>query len=133
MKLNSQIWLLVVLAFSIPGCAINKSVTSQLVPPGKYTSDSIECSHGVVVSVSAPASDVGVSILKQGGNAIDAAVATGVALAVTYPPGGNIGGGGFMLVHPGFGQGNPVAFDFRECAPATATPNMYSKAESQYT
>src|SRR6266576_2033593 len=69
--------------------------------PLKTISDhAVECSHGVVVSVSGPASDVGLSILKQGGNAVDAAVATAFALAVAYPPAGNLAGGGFMLVHP---------------------------------
>ncbi|MDB6123287.1 MAG: ggt [Pedosphaera sp.] len=85
------------------------------------------------MSVSGPASDVGVSILKQGGNAVDAAVATAFALAVVYPPAGNLGGGGFMLVHPAPGKGEPVVFDYRESAPAAAFPTMYSKEESQFT
>src|SRR4051794_12681444 len=69
----------------------------------------VECRNGVVVSVSGPASDVGLSILKQGGNAVDAAVATAFALAVAHPRSGNLGGGGFMLVHPAPGGGDPVA------------------------
>ncbi len=92
----------------------------------------VEAQNGVVVSVSAPASDAGVSILQQGGNAVDAAIATAFALAVTYPLAGNIGGGGFMLVCPEAG-GEPVAFDYRETAPAAAWPTMYTKEESQFT
>ena len=93
----------------------------------------VECHNGVVVSVSGPASDVGLSILKQGGNAVDAAVATAFALQVAYPLAGNIGGGGFMLVHPAPGKGEPVVFDYRESAPAGAWPKMYGKEESQFT
>ena len=111
----------------------NPTQAAQLIPLGKYSSDSIECSHGVAVSISKAASDIGVSILKRGGNAVDAAVATAFALAVTYPAAGNIGGGGFMLVHPAPGKGEPVAFDYRETAPAAAWPTMYPKEESQFT
>jgi gamma-glutamyltranspeptidase/glutathione hydrolase len=132
MNVNPRIWLLVALALSVPGCAGNKTKMSQLIPSGNYSCDSIECQHGVVVSISRPAADVGVSILKQGGNAVDAAVATAFALAVTYPAAGNIGGGGFMLVHPAAGDGEPVVFDYRETAPAAAFPTMYSKTESQF-
>src|ERR1700687_3315289 len=57
--------------------------------------------NGMVVTVSPPGTDVGLAILKDGGNAVDAAVATALTLAVTYPAAGNIGGGGFMLVYPG--------------------------------
>jgi gamma-glutamyltranspeptidase/glutathione hydrolase len=119
---------------SIIGCAHPKveTQTKPLVPPGKYSSDQIKARNGVVVSISRTASDVGVATLKQGGNAVDAAVATAFALAVTYPAAGNIGGGGFMLVHPAPGQGKPVVFDYRECAPAAATPTMFGKDESQY-
>src|SRR5438552_11638482 len=76
--------------------------------------DTVEAKNGMVVSVSGPASDVGLAVLKDGGNAIDATVATAFALAVTWPEAGNIGGGGYMVVH---GGGGPVVFDFRETAP----------------
>jgi gamma-glutamyltranspeptidase/glutathione hydrolase len=90
---------------------------------------SVEGRQGMVVSVSAPASEAGLAILKQGGNAVDAAVATAFALAVTFPEAGNIGGGGFMLVYPGRGA-DPVVIDYRETAPAAATPTMFLQAQS---
>ncbi|MDB5323531.1 MAG: ggt [Phycisphaerales bacterium] len=93
----------------------------------------VECGNGVVVSVSGPASDVGLAILKEGGNAVDAAIATAFALEVAYPLAGNIGGGGFMLVHPGAGGGEPVAIDYRETAPAAARPEIFTPQESQFT
>src|SRR5215216_7351571 len=70
---------------------------------------------GMVVCTSAPACDAGASILAKGGNAVDAAVATAFALAVTLPSAGNIGGGGFMIVRPA--NGAVTTFDYREKAP----------------
>ncbi len=82
--------------------------------------------HGMVVSIHALASRAGVEMLRAGGNAVDAAVATGFALAVVYPAAGNLGGGGFMLVRL---HGGEVHFvDFRETAPAKARANMYQDA-----
>jgi gamma-glutamyltranspeptidase/glutathione hydrolase len=91
----------------------------------------VEAEHGMVVSVSAPGSNVGLEILKKGGNAVDAAVATAFALAVTYPQAGNIGGGGFMVVYPG-GKAEPVVFEYRETAPAAATKTMFTKDDTWY-
>lgn len=79
---------------------------------------------GMVVTVSKPATDVGLDVLKKGGNAVDASVAVAFALAVTWPEAGNIGGGGFMMVYPG-GKEKPVVVDYREIAPAAATATMF--------
>ena len=89
----------------------------------------VPSSTGLVVSVSDIASDAGASILRQGGNAVDAAVATAFALAVTHPTAGNIGGGGFMLVREK--KGKVIAFDYRERAPMKATATMYLNAEGK--
>src|SRR5438552_7758436 len=89
-----------------------------------------EARNGVVVSVSAPASDAGLAILKDGGNAVDAAVATAFALAVTHPAAGNIGGGGFMLVHPP--KADPTVFEYRETAPAAAHKTMFKKGDTPH-
>ena len=83
--------------------------------------------HAMVVTVHHDATDTGVEILKQGGNAVDAAVAVGFALAVVHPEAGNIGGGGFMLVR--FKNGKSHFMDYREEAPGAATMNMYLDAQ----
>jgi gamma-glutamyltranspeptidase/glutathione hydrolase len=101
-------------------------------PQGRSAGEpAVEARHGLVVSVSSYASDVGLAVLKKGGNAVDAAVATALALAVTYPPAGNVGGGGFMVVHPGAGK-EPAVIDYRETAPAAATRTMYARGTSGY-
>src|SRR5437588_1824800 len=80
---------------------------------------------GVVVSVSQPASEVGLATLKRGGNAVDGAVATAFALAVTHPTAGNLGGGGFMLIYLADKGGQVAGIDFREKAPEKSTPTMF--------
>lgn len=84
-------------------------------------------SKGIVVSVSPPANRVGDEVLARGGNGVDAAVAVGFALAVTWPEAGNIGGGGFMLIRPAGAKSEPVVIDYRETAPAAATKNLFVK------
>jgi gamma-glutamyltranspeptidase / glutathione hydrolase len=78
---------------------------------------------GMVVSQNSLASKVGADVLAEGGTAVDAAVATAFALAVTHPTAGNIGGGGFIVYRPS--TGDPVAYDFREIAPAKSSPTMF--------
>lgn len=86
--------------------------------------------RGVVVSDSAAASQIGAAVLREGGNAVDAAVATAFALAVTLPEAGNLGGGGFMLVWPADGR-EPVCLEYRETAPASARDIMFMLGESK--
>src|SRR6201986_2013119 len=87
----------------------------------------LESSQGMVVTSQHHASEVGAAILRQGGNAIDAAVAIGYALAVTHPCCGNIGGGGFATIH--LANGKDTFINFREKAPAAASENMYLDAK----
>jgi gamma-glutamyltranspeptidase/glutathione hydrolase len=93
-------------------------------PPDLATVRAVAAEHGMVVAQERIAAQVGADILAQGGNAVDAAVATGFALAVTYPRAGNIGGGGFMVIHSA-GRNEDVAIDYRETAPAATTRDMF--------
>ncbi len=91
-----------------------------------FAREPVRARQGMVVTVEPQATDVGLSILRQGGNAIDAAVAVGFTLAVTHPSAGTLGGGGFMLIR--LADGRTTFIDFRERAPALANPNMYLDA-----
>jgi gamma-glutamyltranspeptidase/glutathione hydrolase len=90
----------------------------------------VRADRGMVVSASAIASEAGAQVLAAGGNAVDAAIATGFALAVTYPTAGNIGGGGFMVIR--FPDGRATTIDFREKAPAAAHPEMFTDSTGAY-
>lgn len=101
-------------------------LAGALASPGQVALEPARARSGMVASTDEPASRVGVEILRKGGNAVDAAVAVGLALAVTHPAAGNIGGGGFMLIR--LADGAAVAIDYRETAPAAATREMYLDA-----
>jgi gamma-glutamyltranspeptidase/glutathione hydrolase len=99
--------------------------TLVAIPPAQ----AVRADNGMVVAQERHAARIGVEILDRGGNAVDAAVAVGFAMAVTYPRAGNIGGGGFMVIHRASGE--DVAIDYRETAPAAATPTMFLDANGE--
>jgi gamma-glutamyltranspeptidase/glutathione hydrolase len=116
------------------GIVLGLCWTATTLPPPKVHAagdKAAEARHGMVVAVSPPGADAGLAILKQGGNAVDAAVATALAMAVTYPAAGNLGGGGFMVVFPGHGT-EPVVIEYRETAPKAATKTMFARDDSWY-
>ncbi|MGQ9424580.1 gamma-glutamyltransferase [Gilvimarinus sp. F26214L] len=119
-------YLLLTLCLSLSfqlGCSQAPSDTSTPEPEKTISPTLATGTNGVVTSRSALASEVGVDIMRAGGNAIDAAVATGFALAVTYPSAGNIGGGGFAVIH--LADGAVKTLDSRERAPLAAHRDMY--------
>src|SRR5688572_25474883 len=111
--------LLVLVAGSLspfsPGLPSSKAAAASREP--------VRARNGMVASTNQVASQVGVDILKRGGNAVDAAIAVAFALAVTHPAAGNLGGGGFMMIR--LKNGKATAIDYREMAPAAATRNIY--------
>jgi gamma-glutamyltranspeptidase / glutathione hydrolase len=103
-------------------------IASLLLSTGAITThaasrEPVRARHGIVASTNEVASQVGVDIMKRGGNAVDAAIAVAFALAVTHPAAGNLGGGGFMMIR--LRDGRTTAIDYREMAPAAATRNIY--------
>jgi len=117
-------FILLVSCICLFSCGAPGEETKQDIDPFHYEQQKKAVgSNGAVVSAHPLASKVGLSILKQGGNAVDAAIATQLALAVVYPEAGNIGGGGFMVAR--LSNGETVALDYRETAPASAHRDMY--------
>jgi gamma-glutamyltranspeptidase / glutathione hydrolase len=103
------------------------AIVVLLAYPGVETNSApVLAKYGMVVSQEETASEVGANVLREGGTAIDAAVATAFALAVTHFAAGNLGGGGFIVYRPRTGE--PVAYDFREMAPARSSPAMFIRA-----
>ncbi len=114
-------------SFIVAFCALARA-REPAIPPAR----SILAHNGMVVAQDQRAARVGVEILDRGGNAVDAAVATAFALAVTYPRAGNLGGGGFMVIHLAKGtnrRAHDATIDYRETAPAAATSTMFLNAQ----
>ena len=115
MTMTRRMLIAIGLAFVLPLSSPEAAFAASPAP--------VEGRHGMVVTEQHLASEIGVDVLKKGGNAVDAAVAVGYALAVAYPNAGNIGGGGFMTIR--FKDGRSTFLDFRERAPLAATKTMY--------
>lgn len=116
-----------------PASAGDRIMARQIAPLHQATAPAVApavAEHGMVVSAHVLASRVGDEILRKGGNAVDAAVATGFALAVVYPRAGNIGGGGFMVLR--LPDGGATTIDFREKAPLAAGPDMWLDENGEY-
>src|SRR4051812_28523665 len=112
------------LYFSFLFLSCSSSRQSLNIDPYHYTDNKkTVAKNGIVVSAHPLASKVGVEIMRKGGNAVDAAIATQLALAVVYPNAGNIGGGGFMVAR--LANGQTLALDYREEAPLAASRDMY--------
>ena len=108
------------------GCAVSAADPPEL----RVERAVLESGNGMVVSAYPEASRAGAETLRAGGNAVDAAIATGLALAVTHPAAGNIGGGGFMVIR--FPDGTSTVIDFREKAPLRAHPEMFVGEDGEY-
>jgi gamma-glutamyltranspeptidase/glutathione hydrolase len=137
MKPMVQSFMFFLVAFLFPAATVGQAPVQTQTPrefehstgkqnPG-WPTESVRAKNGMVVSDEKLASDAGIEIMKQGGNAVDAAVAVAFALAVVEPEAGNIGGGGFMLVR--LANGATAFVDYREVAPAKATRDMYLNSD----
>ena len=113
---------LLVVAFCLPAAAQERR--GVYTPPAADAIHAVVAEHGMVVAQEKIAARIGADVLRRGGNAVDAAVATGFAMAVTYPRAGNIGGGGFMVIHSA-DHHEDIAIDYRETAPAATTPDIF--------
>jgi gamma-glutamyltranspeptidase / glutathione hydrolase len=115
--------IVLVVASCLPGAA-QEQRRGSYAPPAADAVRAAAAGHGMVVAQEKIAARIGADVLRRGGNAVDAAVATGFAMAVTYPRAGNIGGGGFMIIHSAERHAD-VAIDYRETAPAAMTRDIF--------
>ena len=113
--------------WAAPAAAQERRVYS---PADLGTIHAVSAEHGMVVAQEKLAARIGADVLRQGGNAVDAAVATGFALAVTYPRAGNLGGGGFMVIHLAE-RNEDVTIDYRETAPGATTSDIFLGADGK--
>jgi gamma-glutamyltranspeptidase / glutathione hydrolase len=134
---RTTVWLSMFLCIIVFGCSktdhgVDSTAAAAAKPtaiafpeswPYAITATGVTAAHGMVATDAPLATHVGATVLRNGGNAVDAAIATAFALAVVLPGAGNVGGGGFLVVH--MGDGREAALDFRETAPAAATRDMY--------
>jgi gamma-glutamyltranspeptidase/glutathione hydrolase len=118
-----------VVAFCVPASAQDRG-RGAYTPPTADAIHAVFAEHGMVVAQEKIAARIGADVLRRGGNAVDAAVATGFAMAVTYPRAGNIGGGGFMVIHSAEHH-EDVAIDYRETAPRATTPDIFLAADGK--
>src|SRR6202048_4095422 len=121
--------LLLVVAFCAPAAAQERG-RGAYTPPAAEAIHAVFAEHGMVVAQGKIAARIGADVLRRGGSAVDAAVATGFAMAVTYPRAGNIGGGGFMVIHSAEHH-EDVAIDYRETAPAATAPEIFLGADGK--
>lgn len=124
-SLTRRVALALILALGLPG--LSRAEEAPIIGLGTRALP-VLARHGMVVAQEGTAAKVGVDVLKRGGNAVDAAVATALALAVTLPRAGNLGGGGFMLVHLAK-DNRDIAIDYREAAPTATAANVFLDAE----
>ncbi|MGL9619192.1 gamma-glutamyltransferase [Bradyrhizobium sp. U531] len=117
------------LAFGLPP-ATAQDARRAYIPATPDTVRAVAAEHGMVVAQEKISAQIGADILRRGGNAVDAAVATGFAMAVTYPRAGNIGGGGFMVIHSA-DRNEDITIDYRETAPAATTPDIFLGADGK--
>jgi gamma-glutamyltranspeptidase / glutathione hydrolase len=119
-------WIVAVILLIVASClpAAAQERRGSYTPPATDAIHAVVAEHGMVVAQEKIAARIGADVLRRGGNAVDAAVATGFAMAVTYPRAGNIGGGGFMVIHSA-DRHEDVAIDYRETAPGATTPDIF--------